>query len=284
MIVVGRGHLFTPSSFHDCEDRMFPRIILIMATAFLVATSSHAANKDPRSLPISPQELKQSIQRTPLTFSKHLRLIARARSSHLAAVAYQQYTARYNNDPKNAQANLIRGVAAMSYWEYATSSAVNELSPTSSQAHDLLSVSSACLRKAADTLPNSADAKKEYGHFLWRYGLQMEKGLAYLQKAVALAPDDAVAHAFLGEAYSNPFYKKGYDSKAAEHELVQSIRLDPSYAYAHWKLMFLYADLKRYREAQRQMQTFLDMEPGEVAQEPFVKLMQSAINKGLNKS
>lgn len=257
------------------------RIILITASIFIVLCLPAISAVDTKLLPISKEDLIKRIQRTPIQSPEHSELISRAYVSHLAGEAYAQYTALWRKQPNNAFTNLRRGVAAAEYWQYATNPSVNELPLSSPQADSVEQSASSCLAKAVELAPKSALTSAQYGHFLFYKGY-MDKGVTLMKTATALDDKMPVVHELLGEVYSspNPPY---YSPKKAEDELRTAIRLAPSDSYPHWILARLYVMTNRYQQAQREMQAYLNMAPTTVAQESWVKRIQTRIAAGLSK-
>ncbi len=230
---------------------------------------------------ITEKELTQSIQQTPIKSPEHIKLIMRASASHLLKTAYDQYTLLWQKQPNNASTNLRRGVVAMEYWEYATKPTVNELPLNALQAGEVCNVARVCLAKAVELAPKSASANAEYGHFLFYQGDE-DRGVQLLKKAEALAPNASTAYELLGAIYAspNPPY---YQPKFAENELRVAMRLAPLNSYPHWTLARLYLDEQEYSKAQKELQSYLKLAPPALAQEGYVKQMQSWIARGLDK-
>ena len=103
-----------------------------------------------------------------------------------------------------------------------------------------------------------------------------------MQEAVSLAPKYPVIHIKLGEAYSNAT-PGVYRPRRAEEELRLALELAPSTASPHFLLMRLYEQEKRYKEAERELLTYLALAPPQTAQEPWVKDYQARIATGLGK-
>lgn len=263
---------------------MRPYQHILLVSLFLLALGCHAEpGKDPRLSLVSSQELSQGIAQMPVSSTKHIQLISRARSSNLADEAYRLYKQAWIKTPNNPYSNLLKGLAAENYWAYATAPSVAKLHPSAPEARALLKDAHDGFAQAFKLQPASAVVNMEYGFFLWRYYNQMERGLPLLRRGLALAPQSPTAHALIGNVYSNPF-GKAYDPKSAEQHLLTATSLDPMYAYPHSMLVFLYIQQKRFTDAQEQMQAYLRLSPPAFAQDAIVKLLQSAISKGLNKS
>jgi tetratricopeptide (TPR) repeat protein len=255
----------------------------LLAAFFLAGVMLSCASgiADATLLPIKKKELVQSIQKTPIESPQQGKLISRAADAHLLKTAYEQYTLIWQKQPDNASANLRRGVTAMEYWEYATKPAVNELPLSSPQADEISDAAATCLAKSVELAPKSASAKAEYGNFLFYQG-NMNKGVQLLKEAEALAPKAPTSYELLGAIYASP-NPPFFQPKLAEKTLGTAIRLDPLNSYPHWVLAQLYSDEQRYGEAQKEMQTYLNLAPPERAQESYVTQMQSWIARGLNK-
>lgn len=263
---------------------MFSRFCLILLCIMHFAVCVHAAGpKDPRFALILQGELQTKINQTPINSAQQILLISRARNSHLSDFAYRQYTQIWQKNPGNPYANLLAGMAAENDWEYQTSPTTNLLKPYSPEARSLSGSAKRLLGHAVQMMPNSPRANMEYGYFLWHIGNAADLGFPLLLKAVKLAPGDPVANVLLGEAYMNPSLKY-YNQTLAEASIKKAIASDPLYAYPHLSLVFLYNDTKRYKEAQAQLEEYLNLTPPDVSEDKIVQILQSAINKGLRKS
>lgn len=249
-----------------------------MVVLLSVACGYAAPRKDPRLIRISEQELQRLIRQTPIESPQHARLAARAVSSGLQKVAYEQYTALWQRNRANGYANLRRGIAAQEYWRYTGRLGGQRLPPQ--EEHELFRTARSCLSKAVSLLPDSAAAHVAYGFFIWQWGNQMGPGLNYLRKAARLAPEEARVHANLGSVYSNPS-GNAYNPQQAEQALRKAIQLDSSYAYPRRLLASLYLNTKRYKEAQRELQAYLSLAPP--GTEKAVVIYQRAINQGLGR-
>jgi tetratricopeptide (TPR) repeat protein/roadblock/LC7 domain-containing protein len=84
----------------------------------------------------------------------------------------------------------------------------------------------------------------------------MESAARFYQRALALNPDNATAHAFLGGILTD----RGQLSQAHEH-LARAIALNPSDGTAHYNRGNAYAKQGRYQEAVRSYRKTIDLEP-----------------------
>lgn len=264
--------------------------ILISAGSFwLAGRVCFAAPIDPRLTLISAADLRTSINQTPLSSPKHLRFISRARSSHLADAAYAQYKTLCSQYPKDADANLLAGIAADNDWEEQRD-ATASLPPTPDQLA-VLTEARLFLSKAVELSPNLALADMEYGYYLWQSnfsfgGSGVNQGYSLIQKAVKLSPRDPTFHAALGDVCANPYVTTGnhYNASRAYSEYKTAITLDPLYAYPHLQIVYLDMLLNRYAHAHVEIKNYLDLSPPNVANEKTVKILQHAIQKQLASS
>jgi Flp pilus assembly protein TadD len=154
---------------------------------------------------------------------------------------------------------------------------------------NVLNEAQSFLSRAVRLEPKSARANMEYGYFLWQYDNNdssiADQGFSLIEKSVQLSPKDPATHALLGVACINPYgsRKAHYNPARATTELRTAIALDPHYAYPHWQLVVLDTLLKKYTEAQVQMNNFLSLSPADAANDKFIKILQGAINEGLGK-
>lgn len=259
---------------------MIIRIQVLIAILLSMALSSLAVQtKDAATVPITEVQLRQLIQKTPLDSTEHSRLMARAQTSHLYKVAYEQYTLLWKAHPKDAHANLLRGVMAEEYWLGSTYRSTH-INLTAKEQGMLFDTAQTCLAQAVKLQPNLTGANTAYGLFLWNYRSdRQEDGLSLIKKAVALNPKGIRAHVALGEIYSNP-YRKAYAPQKAEAELRRAIELDPTYSYAHYTLIHLYLTLHRYQDAQKELQVYSNLLPANVGVST-VKFYQQQIDRGL---
>lgn len=262
------------------------RILISIGLLWLASHACFASPIDPRLTFISAADLRTSINQTPLSSLKQLRLISRARSSHLADAAYAQYKMLCSQHPKDADANLLAGVAADNDWEEQRDDNASSL-PTPDQLA-VLAEARVFLGKAVELSPYSALANMEYGYYLWQSsfsfgGSGINQGYLLIQKAVKLSPKNPIFHAALGDVCANPYVTLGnhYDAKRAYSEYKTAIALDPLYAYPHLQIVFLDTLLNRYTDAQVQLTTYLTLSPPDVANKKTVKILQHAIQKEL---
>ncbi len=250
--------------------------------AVLLLQGSHnseaQAIKDPRLQPIKQTELKQLITKTPLNSPLHGMLIGRARRSKLLAAAYTQYDNIWRQRPRDAYANHWRAVAAYQYeWQSGHSSSGVRL--TGAQKGRLWEAARAGFKKAIELKPDFAAANSAYGAFLVNIPGEEQKGLDLMRKAVKLDPKAAGAWRSLGEALINP-YGKYHNPADGEAALQKAAQLDPLFAAPHAALLRLYVESKRYKDAQRELQLYVDLAGAENA-EPTVRLFKPEIDKAL---
>ncbi len=274
----------------DKEKGFVMKKLTLVFSSFVVISIAFAANicaaipNDPRLVQISQAELQKDIAQLPLSSPMHIELLSRARSSHLAVFAYEQYKQIRDKNPNSYEANLFAGMAALNDWDYQTNPAITQSAP-SPEARQILNNAQLFLSRSAQLKPTSAKADLEYGFFLWRYCFGDSKtanqGFLLIQKSVKLSPKDPTAHALLGDVCSNPFgpYATHYNPAQAAAEYQVAISQDPLYAYPHLQFVFLDLLLKRYAGAQEQMTKFLSLSPADVANEKIIKILQSAIQK-----
>jgi hypothetical protein len=268
--------------------KTFSRILISTGLLWLAGRSCLAVPLDPRLTLISAADLRTSISQTPLSSPKQLRLISRARSSHLAEAAYAQYKMLCSQHPKDADANLLAGIAADNDWEEQRD-ATASLPPTPAQLA-VLAEARLFLSKAVELSPTSAQANMEYGYYLWQSnysfgGSGVNQGYLLVQKAVNLSPKAPTFHAALGNVCANPYVTIGnhYNAKRAYSEYRTAIALDPLYAYPHLQIVFLDMLLNKYADARVQMTAYLNLSPPDVAHEKIVKILQNAIQKEIGK-
>ena len=253
-----------------------------LAAVFL-ASAGHAAQvKDPSQEPISQAELKRLITTTPLTSPIQFKLIPRAAASGLEKAAFEQYSLIAQKQPNNGDALLLQGLTAEKYWFYARQKNGNGLPDRMQEAHLLESVGT-YLAKASSLLPNSAVADEAYGRYLWQFKHDNAGGLKLLEKAIAIAPKSASAHAYLADMYSNPSPELFSPAKA-QAELLEAARLDPTYAFPRFGLARLYVDQKHFQEAETQLKAYAALIPPSSAEFSNVKFLQQVIDDGLSKT
>jgi cytochrome c-type biogenesis protein CcmH/NrfG len=195
-------------------------------------------------------------------------------------LAYEQYTAIWKKNPKNAFANLLRGVATEEYW-WQASFPKNNIRLTAQQDSELFQVAKKCLGEAVKLKPKHARAKTAYGMFLWKHvgSEHGSRGLAIVQEAAKLEPTNARVQAALGEIYTTPM-RKTYNPKKAETHLLKATQLDSTYSYPHYVLIRLYMDMKQFQKAQKSLEAYKSLVPKEFG-ERTAKFFDPIIAKGL---
>jgi TolB-like protein/Tfp pilus assembly protein PilF len=118
---------------------------------------------------------------------------------------------------------------------------------------------------------------------------QMDKSVDYFQQAIARAPDYALAHAGLGEAYSRQAFLRALDRKdslgKSRAEVTRALELDPNLAEAHTGL----GDIKSFFEwdwagAEAEYRHAIALNPGDSdAHESFGAFLnsQDRLSEGL---
>lgn len=236
-----------------------PRYIYCLLVLVLTGTGICRADvKDPRFAPISSQELQLAIHQTPLTSPLHIRLLSRAQNSGLASLAYKQYSILWQSHPDSPNANLWRGIAALTSW-----SMQKYLAPKNGDlSEDPFKVARTSLAKAYQMMPSSATANTEYGFFLWQYDYQESKGLDLLKRAKQIAYTDPRVHATLALVYCNPD-KRNHSRNLflARDELQVALKLDNSYAFAHQLLSSVYSQMGQKQLSQVEEKKYLSLIP-----------------------
>jgi len=209
--------------------------LLIYLTLHLTPTRA----ADERCLPISQSEITAQIAQLPISSPKQIVILLRARHSNLLDTAYNQYTLLWEKTPKDPYVNLLRGLSAECFFEDSMDLRIQPLYNLHSSRTDLFSVAHSCLKTASEGAPKFAEAKMEYGYYLWQFGSETEQGLTLLIEAAKLAPSDPRIHATLGLVYSNQTGNV-YSMHQAIAELKCAAQLDPTYAYPHAMLADIY--------------------------------------------
>ena len=238
----------------------------ILAPAFLMLCfllvtidCSAAYTKDARLTAVTSSELVKLITSTPLDSPLQEELLLRASHSHLMNEAYDQYTILWKLHPDDANANLMRGVAAEYLgWdsmipEFRTFYPNVNIGPLFLTATD-------CLLKAVKLAPRSAKANMEAGFFLWQFGNNQPQGLSLLRKALRLSPNETRVHTLWGMVYSNTS-PAGYDIKKAIFHLRLASQLDPTYAFPHEVLAGIYQSTHQKALAAQEQKTFHQLIP-----------------------
>ncbi len=238
------------------------RLVLLFVTlsCFLPCQIGNATIlKDNRLATISSPELLKLIPSTPLSSPLHQELLMRASHSHLMDVAYSQYTLLWKKHPNDANANLLRGIAAEYLGSDSMYPELHKYYAKTPQA-PLFPTAATCLTKAVKLAPNSAVANREAGFFLWQYGNNLPKGLVLLKKALQLAPNEPRVHTLWGDVYANPGGME-YDLQEAARQLELSVQIDPSYAFTHYLLASVYSRLGQPERAKSEEQTYRSLQP-----------------------
>ena len=219
---------------------MKPRLLVFFLwISFAVHLTSALAATDERLQPITRSEITVQIAQIPLNSPKQVVILLRAGHSHLLDTAYSQYTLLWNKQPKDSYANLLRGLSAELFFEDSMDLKLQRLYGLHSARTELFLVAQSCLKTAFETAPKCAEAKMEYGYYLWQFGNEMEHGISLLKEAAKLAPNDPRIHATLGLVYSNQT-GNAYSVNQAIAELTKAAQLDPSYAFPHAMLTKVY--------------------------------------------
>jgi tetratricopeptide (TPR) repeat protein len=100
------------------------------------------------------------------------------------------------------------------------------------------------------------------GNLLAEQGRTTEAAIP-LEKAAALAPNNAYCHLTLGV-----FYRKIGDTEKARHELLRATELDPDNAIAHYQLGRLYKDVNDIARAKAEFDRTADLQGRATATKP----------------
>ena len=250
--------------------------ILALTAPLAAAAQPH---KDPSVRVVTRAQLAKLISQTPLNSKLHGRFIGWSQVSGLTGAAYVQYTSLWQKQPKNAYANLWRGITAFDYLGQA-----NYPTPlvklSSDQKARLWDVGESSLRTAVQLAPKLSWANTSYGGFLFNNKPDGEKeGLALLRKATHLDPKNSSAWVVLGDALINP-YRSLKNPKEGEQALLRATKLDPLYASPHLLLTRFYVEQKRFKEAQQQLSAFVALVPPKDATSVSA-MFKPRIDKGL---
>ena len=251
------------------------RTLCLLILALLTSMSAFAQRLiDMRVAPISQQDLVRAIRSTPFADEPaHTLLIGRAGASHLLPTAYQEYTTLWQDHSTDARMNLYRGMAAYQYWQEAMGTKADPFG--SPKAQELIQASKTCLAAAYRLTPSSPNAMMEYGFYLYREEYQQTRGMALLHQAAQMPLARPRVHRLIGELTLLS------DPKTSEQELRLAAKLDPGYAMPHWYLFHLYAQQKRFHEAQKEMRLYKTMVPQALADSNAVTLYATIIDRGL---
>ncbi|MGI4789982.1 MAG: hypothetical protein ACRYFS_14170 [Janthinobacterium lividum] len=216
------------------------RTLKLSLIVFLAVHFSPAlAATDQRLLPTTRSEITDQIVHLPINSPTQMTILLRAKHAYLLDTAYTQYTLLWNKNPKNPYINLLRGLSAEFFWQDSMDLRLQPLYGIHSSRTDLFPVAKYCLKMAADSVPQFAEAKMEYGYYLWQFDDETQQGLSLLKQASELAPKDPTVHALLGLVYSNNT-GNAYSVKQAIAELKRAAQIDPSYAFPHALLERIY--------------------------------------------
>ena len=242
--------------------RKFSRTVItaiaVLQLSIPMCHASRAKNESP--MPITVAELNEAMGKLPVTSEMNISLIARANGSGLSEAAYDLYKAAWSKDPNNGFRALWCGMAAEHYEQFVfrVRTPGQGVNVDHEKGNKAFSDAQHQLAQAAKLLPNSPTANAQYGHLLWQALNDEPRGIALVRKASALAPRDARVHAMLGDMYSSP-NSKVFDETRAIAELKKASEIDPLYAYPHWRLMGLYGDMKRKKEARQEALTCFNL-------------------------
>lgn len=258
--------------------------LVVIALLALVGKTYAIEHKDSNLLPIGAKELRELIQHTPADSAQHQTLISRAYVSGFAKEAYEEYAQLWKKQPNDAYANFLLGMAAERYMQYLTSPFANvkDRQKHFKEVNNLQEIARLHLSKTIRLQPKLAMANTVYGFFLWQYDNRMSEGLALVKKGVELDPKRSGGHSILGMMYANSS-GNAYNPKRAEKELSTAILLNPLNSSPHEQLAWLYVNLRRYKEAQKEVQIYLSLVPESIAQSPGIKILKQAIDRGLNR-
>ncbi len=243
---------------------MKKQLLAICLFAFFVTPLAPAlAMTDERLLPITRSVVTERIAHLPISSAAQIKILLRAENSHVLDTAYEQYTLLWNKNPKNPYTNLLRGLSAELFFSDSMDLRLQPLYGLQSSRTDLFPVAASCLKTAAVTSPKSAEAKAEYGYWLWQFGDETEQGLSLVKDAVKLAPSNSRIYATLGLIYSNQS-SNAYSLNQATAELQHAVQLDPSYAYPHALLARIYKWQHRDFQSDQERLIFKSLSPKNV--------------------
>ena len=235
-------------------------LLVVIIYCFCCCHMSNAeVAKDKRLTAISSTELLKSIASTPLASPIHQELLMRASHSHIMDIAYKQYTLIWQKHPNDANANLLRGIAAEYLGSDSMYPELHKYYAKIPQA-TLFPTAAACLEQAVKLAPNSPITNREDGYFLWQYGNNLPKGLSLLKKALQLASNEPRIHTLWGDIYANPGGTQ-YNLQAAARQLKLSVRIDPTYAFTHYLLASVYSRMGQPEQAKIEEQAYKSLQP-----------------------
>jgi tetratricopeptide (TPR) repeat protein len=225
----------------------------LLAAAASVAS---AQARDPRFEPITKVQLDDAVRKIPPTSGLNEVLIERAWRYGVTVEAYRLYTEAWEQHKSDAYANLWRGYAAQ---RCATAVLFGRIArATSPPFDDLMRVAEECLKRAAESRPEKPKAVALYGFFLFQFGNRQKEGGALLRRAVRMDARDPLIRDLLGDALSN-YSGQLYQPGQAVTELLAAIQDDPQYAEPHYQLWFLYRQLGRQADADREKRAYDSM-------------------------
>ena len=259
---------------------IFSRIICIVV--FVGIQSNCLSQRDEYRSQITPMEIRNIINLTPIGSSVHEQTISRACYSKLANISYSVYTELWEKDTKNFRLNYLRGISSFTYWITLQGLLMDREFTEDKLAAKIEIALKSCFKAALEANPKSAEVNRDYGFYLWQYGNDMATGLEMVRKSVQLAPSDSKCHCRLGEIYMNPS-GNAFNMVAAERELRLAIKLNGNYIGPRNALISVLSRTKRYQEASEQHLIVANLGPKSMQNEPWFKMQSKWIQADLKK-
>ena len=214
--------------------------------------------------PIGIEELQKSIRMAPLNSEDNISLIYHGTYSNLESTVFREYLAIQKKKPENGYAlrwlansalqSMFRISHEIEMGKWSKGKAIEEM--------QMRQLAEKSFRKALILLPKSGILRSEFGRFMY-FDYQLfeqkatrEEAFALLKEGVTLEPANLRTHERLGSVY----VRKGfghYDAAKAEIELLEALRLDPSYSTPYYDLAELYIFEKKYVKADQALKSYV---------------------------
>ncbi len=256
--------------------------ISVLATVAHAAPATSSNSYDPRLLPMNESQLVQQLQSTSPSSAQFAVLFARAQNSGLMGtlVAYLNRLVSQNPSDVYDRIWLANGAAGLANEGLQATATTPGTIPTLDQQHEAIgaaSRASTLLQQAKQQLqavvavqPSNALAQSSLGWFLVQQynaipGLQTE-GFLRLNRAVTLAPGDALLWYNLGSAYLLPDPHGALPNRyhLAEVALKQAVKLDKTFAAPHVLLQGIYRRFNEPKRAAEEAQAIAQLTPNAV--------------------
>ncbi len=252
----------------------------VFATVGRASAIKHSSTTDPRLVNITATEMFQELRVTSPSSGQFAVLFARAQNSGLMPPLYTYLNQLALVKPDDLYVKIWLANAAASVANQglqATAPAPGAI-PTLDQQHaaigatarasNLLQQSKQLLQTAVALQPVNALAQSSLGWFLVQQynaipGLQTE-GFLRLNRAVSLAPSDALLWFNLGSAYLLPDPHGALPNRIrlAESALKEAAKLDKTFAAPHVLLRSIYIGLHEPKRAAMEAKAAAELTPG----------------------